>query len=206
MKLRLTQNFVYLLILGLLPAVAFAETVRIITTNAPFFYESRAAIKTPDNKLAELMSRDYKYAKDEFTKHDLFQQIKPLMDKRIREAKKTKKIFVRIGGKLGNYDFDKNAFTTGFDKATFVNFGNGYAVTFINGEQLKMLPVPLNSAKTLSGALRKDRRANYTIYAKIVGAMEQKFNRRGRKKTINVKITQIEVTLQNGTKVGTKTL
>jgi len=189
----------------LIPIGVFADSTRISDENAPFFYEANAEIKIPDHKLAEYISSDYRNARDEFTRHDLFQQIKPIIDKRLSKAKKTKTVLLRIGGDLGDYSFDKKSFATGIGATTYIPFHNGYAVTFTNGEKIQFLPVPMNSARSLSGELRKNRSATFVVYGLVVGTKEEELGW-GTKKAIKVKVTKIEATLNSGTNVGTKNL
>jgi hypothetical protein len=205
MRFNFRKCVIFFLAIILFPPIVFAEDTILTDESVPFLYESRAEIKAPDTALAEYISTDYRSARDEFTKHDLFQQIKPILDKKLKEAKESKNVVLRIGARLGDYDFDKKAFSTGFGEATFIPFDNGYAVTFINGEQIEMLQVPMASAKSLSSSLQKSREAKFDVYGEIVGAKEESINY-FTKKAIKVKITKLRVTLQSGMKVGEKTL
>jgi hypothetical protein len=184
---------------------SYGESIRIDDKNAPFFYESRAEIPAPNNKLAEYISTDYRQARDEFTKHDLFQKIKPVLTKRLTEAKQTSSVILKVGGSLGDYDFDQKSFSTGFSDSTFIPFDNGYAVSFTNGKDIEFLPVPMDSARSLSGHLRKSRKSSFDIYGEIVGAEEKKL-RWNANKVIQVKITRIEVKLKSGKTIGSKKL
>jgi hypothetical protein len=204
MKFKLIQKLVCLSVF-LLPAGVFAENIKVSDESAPILYEARAEIRIPDDKLAEYISADYRKARDEFTRNDLFQKIKPIIDSRLAEAKKTKTVLLLIGGRLADYDFDKNAFPTGFSASSFIPFKNDYAVTFTNGEKFEFLPVPFEFAKSLSSELSRNRRAKFIVYGEIVGAKEEKLRRRV-KKVLQVRITKIEVSLRSGTEVGSKML
>jgi len=206
MKFRIIKKLV-LLSVFFTPVGVLADSVRISDENAHFYYDANADIKTPAHKLAEFISSDYRNARDEFTKHDLFQQIKPVIDKRLAKAKNTKTVHVRISVNLENYDFGKKAFATGIGATTYIPLDNNYAVTFTNAEKIKFLSVPINSARKLSKELGNDRRSNFIIQGVITGAKEESLGRwGGTKKAIKVKITKIEVTLKSGTKVGTNKL
>ena len=188
--------------LFLFSLVTFAEDERIEDSNIMFLYESRAEIRKPDHDIAKVMSTDYRNARDEFTRYDLFQQIKPVIDKRLSEARKVKTGYLLVGGNLEDYDFNKKGFGTGFSENTYIPFDNGYAVTFINGNDIQFIPVPMEPARSLAGELRKSRRAGFTIHGEIINAKEKKL-RYDISKVLEFKINKLEVSLDSGTKVGT---
>ena len=168
-----------------------------------FLYEARAEIRAPDHKLAEIISRDYRNARDEFTRHDLFQKIKPVITKRITEAGETKLVLLALGGRLKDYDFDKKAFPSGFGEATFIPYKDRYAVTFANAKDITHVAVALNVARSLAGELRRSRRARFMVYGKIVDAKEKDLNFLPHK-VVDVKVTKIEILLESGTNVGSQ--
>lgn len=88
--------------LSVLPLSAWAQT-RITDGNIPFLYESRAAVRAPDHRLAAILSKDYRNAEDEFTRHDLLQQIKPVIEDRLSQARQTTQVYMLIGDQLGSY-------------------------------------------------------------------------------------------------------
>ncbi len=178
---------------------------QITDENAPFLYESRAAVKAPEHKIASLISTDYRNAKDEFTRHDLMKQLRPVITERLAEAKKTKDVLMRVGTKLGDYDFNKRVFPTGIDGDTFLTFENGYAVKFTNADAVSLLPVDTETARSLAGHLRDTRRAGLTIHGVIVGAKEEQLNYSLRK-VLKVKIIRMEVQHSSGVPVGAKSL
>lgn len=182
--------------------LSWAQHVEVNETNVTFLYESRAEIRPPDHTLAEIISTDYRSARDEFTRHDLLQEIKPVIEKRMAEGQQTKQVVLRIGGTLGDYDFDKNAFPTGFSDATYIPFGYLYAVNFTNASQIDFLPVEMSSARTLAGELRKSRRAVFSIYGDIDSVSEEELKSFVTSKVVKVKITKMQVALQSGTEVG----
>lgn len=178
-----------------------AAEVRLSDDNAFLYYESRAAVKAPDHKLAEFMSTDYRHAQDEFVKHDLMKKIKPVLHRKLDDAKNDDTVFVRVGTRLGEYDFNKGAFPTGFSETTFIPFDNGYALTFNNGEKAAFIPVAIDRARALSGKLRRSRRATVILHVKLLGVEEKTFNW-ARKKSINSRITKMEVQLGSGAPVA----
>ena len=188
------------------PLNSYAEPVRMSDENAYIYYESRAEIQAPKESLAGYISKDYRNSRDEFTKYDLFEKIKPVLNKKLAEAKLNNSITLNVRGNLGDYDFSKKSFPTGFGETTFIPFDHGYAVNFTNGTDIEFIDVPMASARTLSSSLQRSRSAVFTIQGEIVGAEEQQVNSWSTKKMIKVKITSIDVKLKSGTSVGSKSL
>lgn len=182
-----------------------AEEVQVTDENIPFLYESRVTVKAPEHKIASLISTDYRTAKDEFTRHDLMKQLRPVIAERLAEAKKTQAVLMRIAIKLGDYDFNRRAFPTGVNSGTFLDHENGYAVKFTNADAVSLLPVDTETARSLAGHLRDTRRAGLTVHGVIASAKEEKLNYSLRK-VLNVKIIKIEVQHDSGVPVGRKTL
>ena len=88
--------------------MAGPEDLRINDETIVFLYESRAEIPAPEHYVAGRMSVDYRRAEDEFTRHELMQKIKPVMEKRMREASNVTRVFLVVGSNVGDYDFDRN--------------------------------------------------------------------------------------------------
>lgn len=185
--------------------VVAAQGIQITDENIPFLYESRAAVKAPEHKIASMISDDYRSAKDEFTRHDLMKQLRPVIVERLAEGKKTQAVIMLVNTKLGDYDFNKSVFPTGINGDTFLDHENGYAVKFTNADAASLLPVSVETARSLSGHLRDTRRAKLTIHGVITGAKEEKFNWALRK-VLRVKITKIEIQHESGIPVGSKAL
>ena len=49
----------------------------------------------------------------DFTRHDILQRVKPVLEKRLEDAQATERSFVVLNVRLGDYDFEGNAFPTG---------------------------------------------------------------------------------------------
>ncbi len=197
---------ILLICLGILFSInAFSEdsieAERISDENAFYFYESRAEIRSPEHKLAGFISNEYKNARDEFTKHDLFQQIKPVLNKRLAKAKGQKVVFVGVNSKLGDYDFDKKAFPSGFSETTFIPFDHSYAVSFVNASEIEYIPKELDSARKLASELRRSRNATFKITGEIVSVEEKTLNYRP-SKVINIKINEVNTFLQSGKEIA----
>ncbi len=195
------KNLPFFLILCSLSATVFADNYRINDETVPFIYDAYSEIKTPLEELATIISRDYRDAKDEFTRHDLFLEIKPILDKRIKEAAGKKIFTLRIGGELGEYDFDKKAFKTDFNDQTFVPFRNHYAAKYINMKDVRYIPIAFEEARVLSSRLAKSRDASFEFIGEIVRAKEGILNYHSTK-ILELKITKLSVVLKPDVKIG----
>ena len=191
------KGTIALVVVLTLAGIAGAEDLRVNDESIVFLYESRAEIPAPDHYVAGRMSVDYRRAEDEFTRHELMQKIRPVMERRMREATAVTRVFLVVGSNLGDYDFDRNGFPTGMGEGIFVDFDDYYTVTFANARELGFIAVPMESARSLAGALRTGRRAAFTIYGTIVGAKEREINYYPRK-TLELEVTRMEVELDSG--------
>ena len=193
----------FYMFLLLFATTVVAEETRVDDKSIVLLYEARAEIRAPDHEIAKTLFVDYRNARDEFTRYELMEKIKPVIEKRLTTAGETTRVYLLIGAYLEDYDFGKNSFPTGFGESTFVPFDNQYAVTFVNGDELGFLPVQMESARALAGELRTNRSARFTIYGDIVGAKEQEINYR-QYKTLELKAAKMEVILDSGRQVGVK--
>lgn len=172
---------IFLIALLFMATTSVAEEPQLADENIPFLYESRADIPAPDHKMASLISIEYKKAEDEFTRQDLFKVIQPVLRKRMAEAKVINSVFVRVNTTIGEYDFDKSAFPTGFSETTYIPYDNGYAATFINIKNILFLPVLLEKAKAYASLLRNSRKGIMIISADIQDAQEKELDWRHNK-------------------------
>ena len=104
------KQFYIFIFLSVFSTFSFAEDVILQDENIPFFYESRAEIPAQDQKLASYISVEYRQAKDEFTRHDLFQKIKPVLDKHLQTAKQTQVVKLRVNIRIGEYSLSYRIF------------------------------------------------------------------------------------------------
>jgi len=196
-------KFIFAIVTLLVCFPLFAEDVEQITdSSVPFIYESRSKLPIQKEKLAELISMDYRRARDEFTRHDLFSGIKPVIEEKLESAKKTNNFLVRVNSRLGTYDFSHNVFPTGFSDTTFIPFENDYALDFSNGKVLEFLPMKLSEAKKLSSVLQESRNMTAVLYLSIKSAKEKKL-RYYSKKTLTAKVDKVEFYTEKGEKIAT---
>ncbi len=201
MKYILFKCAIFLLCFLAVEAVS-AEVLRITDENIPFLYEARIKTRVPDDTLAKYISSDYENAKDEFTRRDLFQQIKPVIEERIREAKQTTEVHLRISATLGTYDFERESFPTGLTSPLTIEFENRYSVILENLEGMDLIEMPLIEAKKLSQSLRKSRTAVFDVYGVIVGTkMELGDWTKTPNKFIKVKMKKFEARHISGKKL-----
>lgn len=185
------RTFAICAVLSALPLSAAAQT-RITDGNIPFLYESRAAVRAPDHRLAAILSKDYRNAEDEFTRHDLLQQIKPVIEDRLNQARQTTQVYMLIGDQLGNYDFDRSAFPTDMSENTYIRFDNGYEVRYDNADQFGFVPVPPEEARSLAGALRSSRAVTFRMEGGVARATED-----WDRKIVYMRVDKIVLSLKN---------
>jgi len=172
-------------------------------------YESRAKLPASDEKLAEFLSADYRNARDEFTKQELLEKIKPVIKSTLTEAKSKGEYFLRVGTKLGQYDFDKKQFPSGFSSSTFIPFEirfgmevSRYAVMFDNIKEVENIPLPLDAAKSLSGKLQQSRAITAVVYCRINGTQEKQMNYRDFK-VMMAHVTKVDFLTDDGALIST---
>lgn len=177
------------------------NTERLTDETVPFVYESRAKLPASDEKLAEFLSADYRNARVEFTKQELLEKIKPVIKSTLAEAKSKGEYILRVGTKLGQYDFNKKQFPSGFSSSTFIpfeirhDFGmalSRYAVIFDNIKDVENIPLPLDAAKSLSGKLQQSRAITAVVYCRIISTQEKQLNYSAAYKVINAHITKVD--------------
>ena len=182
------------------------EHAKVTKDNVVFLYEARAELRVRDEELAAKGFSEYANARDEFSRHDILQRVKPIIEKRLGEAAATKRVYLDVSTNIGSYDFERRAFPTGVSEGTFIPFHRQtYAVTLANGADLEYVPVAMEAARTLARELQRTRRGVAKIYGEIEGASERTLNY-SVKKTLSVQVTRIELLSPSGALVGSKTL
>ncbi|MDC0948314.1 hypothetical protein OAS86_03075 [Gammaproteobacteria bacterium] len=188
-----------------LGGLADSNVTPITEDSLPFLYESRADIPAPEHTLAEIMSSDYRSARDEFTRYDLMETIRPVIERRLQEYGAANTVSVTFGTRLDDYDFDQQAFSTGLTPNTFLEPTTGYGVTFMPDPRISTLPVPLDHAKTLAGSLRNNRRATVHITGTIDHVSEETSKFYGRK-MLYIDVDLIEMATADGQIIGHRSL
>ena len=211
---------------GLQPAVVGSPDVpttsenqtptRITHENISFVYESRVSTPEPDEWFMRLISADYRSASDEFTRRRLADQLQPVIDRRLREARAVSRISVEVTYALGEYDFERSAFptsaiseyVTNYDRANWSSSVSrkGYSLEFTNAEDFAFVPVAEDFAQELiTGEMRDSRRVELIVTGTIVRAavVVERSNGYIPLNTLFVRAEQVDVTLQSGTIVRT---
>lgn len=194
-----------LCVMVLLAPMVFAEDITLSSENVPYLYESRAKIPAPDYKLAEMISVEYRGAQDEFTKRDLFKKIKPVLDERLAQGRATTEIVIHVNTTIGEYDFEKQAFPTGFNESTYLPFDNNYAAVFANVQEVAFLAMPEDKARNFSGVLRQGRKGELAIKATVVGVEEKKLDA-WRSKVLKLHVKEFKLLHESGKEFGSKSL
>jgi len=165
--------------------------------NAPIVYEVKTDVPTPIERIAEIVSSDYQALRDEFSKHEFLQTLKPSIERRIKEASEDDVFFVRVGVRLPEYDFNRKGFPTGGDASSFIPFSGRYAVRFSNPDQASLIPIPLEDAKKAANELKSSRNASITYSGTLDKTAGETLNY-GAHKVIYLKINKMTLTLENG--------
>ena len=167
--------------------------------SAPIVYEVKADIPTPIERIAEVVSSDYQALRDEFSKHEFLQTLKPSIERRIKQASEENSFYVQVSESLPEYDFNRKGFPTGIDASSFIPLKGRYAVRFSNIDQAGLIPVPLEDAKRAANALKSSRKAVITYTGTLDRTSEETMNYQPFK-VIYLKINKITLALENGTK------
>ncbi|MFD2837846.1 hypothetical protein ACFS3C_18620 [Azotobacter vinelandii] len=116
---------------------AIAGGTQINDNNVFYYYESRADIRTPDTKLAEMISVDYRTARDEFTRHDLFRANKTCpRGKKLNQAKSEQSgFFFKLLETLGSMTSNARHFPLASEKEAI-------------SHSVIVMPLPLKMRKT----------------------------------------------------------
>ena len=139
-----------------------------------FLYESRAIEPAPDEEIARQISMAYRRAKNEFERYELMEQLQPIIRERMEAAGAVGRVKVRVGVRLGEYDFERKAFPTPFGSNGHVPYAD-YALAFGNGEALSFLSVPLEAARSLASVLPGDRKVSFVLEGEIMAAERKTF-------------------------------
>jgi uncharacterized protein YecT (DUF1311 family) len=170
---------------GLTLALAQAgltQTVRdeapvIDDSRAPFVYEAKAEMTSTPEELAGFVSSTYRSSNDEFQQHALLERIKPVIERRIAEAKTTKLFLVKIGMTLPKYDFDRQGFPLEINESSALNFNNyNYFLKFTNWDQLDFIPYEVSKARYLEPTLHGNRQAVLRVYGTLQESREEPVN------------------------------
>lgn len=182
-------------------SLVLAEHKYLTDQDAFYHYEALAELRTPKKELLKLISEDYRKARDEFTRHDLANEYWPTITAKIDALKKSeRKILIRTSERIGEYDFDKNAFSLDVSTGTYFPYGRSHAAMFTNADKLSTLTVPMAKARQFSELLADSRKVRVEFFGRTVSAEERKFGM-STKKTISIKVDKLVVTHAESKKV-----
>lgn len=119
-------------------------------------------------KVAELISQDYRNQSDEFKKRDLLTALKPAIDAEVAKAKKGGYYYMSIDDRLENYNFDNKSFPhTGFEEGGYRYFYDmaNYKLKFSNSGQYRSIKVDdENLARDIESLRSKGGKLETVIY------------------------------------------
>lgn len=176
--------------------------------NIAFIYESRAEVPAPDERLFPLISpdyRDYRYSRgeDEFRRDSRGDQIKPVLERRLAEARSVGRVTLEYRSELEVYDFERSGFPTGLTTRTYIPYNTTigirtYVVRFTNAADFAFWPMAEDAARELVSSMRGNRTIVIAVTGAIVSA-EPTSNG----KTLFVRAEEIDLALSSGRKIGT---
>jgi len=170
---------------------ANAQNIQITEQAAPIVYETKADLPTPASLIAEIISSDYRRLGDEFAKQEQLQALKPVITKKIEDAKKATSFSVIVDTLLEEYNFEMGGFPSSVSSSSYIPF-NRYAVRFSNPEELSYILVPLEQAKSWAPSLQRSRICTRTYTGTVDRCMEETLNR-SPYKVIYLKVSEIKL-------------
>lgn len=168
----------------------------------PFIYESRAEVPALDESLFRLISPDYESAGDEFARRAHAERLKPILDRRLADARAVSRVTVEFGSGFGAYDFERSGFPTNHTTESYIPLRAGayrYAIRFSNAADLSFVPVAEDVAQELVSSMSGRREIVITVTGTIVSAEPSV----SVGKAVYVRAEQVDVALRSGTTVGT---
>ncbi len=170
--------------------------------NVVFLYESRAPEKANDEVFAYAMSEEFRDAKEEFTRYDIIQELRPQIKEKLSKADAAQTVSLTIAGRqLSEYDFDRQAFPVDVGDVPYITYEQGYDVKISNAEEMSELPVPLETARQLADDLQESRQVEYVVIGEVKGVEREGLTSRPRK-IVEIQATRLVVKFLNGREVG----
>ena len=147
-----------------------------------YIYYDVSGLPVPWKALANFYD-EYRSAKDEFERREVYAQILPIMKKSSEEISQTKTFLIRTETSVGEYDFDREAFPLGISDGMFFTFplsitGPSFAVEFTNASELKDWKIKPEKARGIAAILRSGRNVPMMIEYKPVNAFEDRLRTR----------------------------
>lgn len=177
--------------------------VELDANNVHYVYESRAAVKAPIEKLAKLVSVDYRTG-DEFTRREMLPQLKLVIKEGIEHAKEISEVTVKIQTGFTRYNFDKGGFPTGISNGSAMSLAEGYVVVLENANGAAFISADVERAKGISRRKPLPKFLLIKVEGTMTRAVEKATNYTN--KNLYLRLTAIEVSLPDGTLVGRKAL
>lgn len=189
---------------GSLPQANFntPDTAYVVLTDGSqlmYLYAAFSGMPPDYDKMASMMSQDYRAASDEFKKHDMLVALKPKIDAGIADAKAHPYFtFISSNPQIGHYDFQRKAFPlrTGlFQPNGSVPFPGPYPYELMvtNGQVFQQLNVPDESlAKIVEALVSRNENFTLRIYAFAQGTDDSN------SPMVEAQVTKVELIGSNG--------
>jgi hypothetical protein len=108
-------------------------------------YYALAILPVDYEKMAGIVSQEYRSTSDAFRKHELLEALKPRVDATIAGYRQNRYFRVSMRGSLNHYDFSTRSFplSTGWaGEGSYLYFDNAeYTISFTNGTEFASLPM-----------------------------------------------------------------
>lgn len=164
-----------------------------------YLYAAFSGMPPDYDKMASVISQDYRATSDEFKKHDMLAALKPKIDAGIADAKAHPYVtFISNNPQIGHYDFQRKVFPVGDD--LFRPNGSErfqgayqYELTVTNGQVFQQLNVPDESlAKSIETLVSQNQNFSLRIYAFAQGTDDSN------NPMVKAEITKVELLGANG--------
>ena len=181
-------------------AYSVSEEMRIDDVSIAFLYESRVSDRErylEDEVLAGILSQEFKMSRDEFERREMMQTLGPEVKRRLADGAATSEVYLDLGVLLGEYNFEKGGFPTGWSASTYVEYDYSFAVMFDNGAAVSLFPMELEAARELARELRNNRDVVMRLRGDIVGHERRQLNRR-RHRVLYINVKSMVMTTAMG--------
>ena len=223
--------FVAVIATLVVPWPAYGQT-RITGDDIFFLYfawtdDAKDKLPWPDDsrdkmlRLVYQISPAYRKAVDEFARKRALEATRPIVERRLRDARNTQRIHFSVQTVLGEYDFDRRAFpvsalSDGCRQVRFeTRMNDGHCskrlrdldvdISFSNADDMAYMPVRLQDAELLAPHLRESRAVTLRVVGDIEGAFAVRRPLSGRR-VIQVRVRKLDIWSRSDIRIGSMEL
>jgi len=202
--------FIFVVIL-IFSGATWSEVIQITKETVPLVYASKQEQYKIDDELLKAYSKKYFRARNEFDRHEIKQNLLPIVEKKIGVYKISSMFLIKMGTKVKEYNFSTGVFPLNLSNSTIIEIDD-YVVIIQNIESMLELRVPFEQAKELSSSITmNNRKVILEVEGSLVAAEEKLIKGReadlmprsykGRlRKVITIKAKNVVVKFRNGDK------